>query len=100
MPRGVTHEDFENSTRYLREVIHPKNYFPDELDKLNQILSANRLTLLELFENINANCSDLLLTCQFEGKTLPCAKLFEPIVTFYSMCCAFNYNNPREDSQR
>ncbi|XP_011351851.2 sodium channel protein Nach [Ooceraea biroi] len=93
MPRGLTRADFENSSRYLREAIYPKNYFPDELDKLHQILSANRLTLLELFENVSANCSDFLLMCQLEGKTVPCSTLFEPVVTPNGICCAFNYEN-------
>lgn len=94
MPRGLTRADFQNSIKYLREAIYPKNYFPDELDKLQQILSINRISLLELFENINTNCSDFLLMCQLEGLIMPCSELVEPVITPYGICCGFNYEYP------
>ncbi|XP_067215547.1 sodium channel protein Nach-like [Linepithema humile] len=93
MPRGLTRADFEESIKYLREAVYSTNSFPDEIDKLQQILSANQLSLVDLFENINANCSDFLLMCQFEGKTVNCSELIEPVLTPYGICCAFNYEN-------
>lgn len=100
MPRGLTRANFENSIRYLHETIYPKNHFPDELDQLQQILSANQLSLLELLENVSPNCSDFLLMCQLEGQTVPCSRLIEPVVTPYGICCTFNYEYPRGDLQR
>ncbi|XP_014470576.1 PREDICTED: sodium channel protein Nach-like [Dinoponera quadriceps] len=99
MPHGLTRFDFERSLRYLREAIYPKNYFPDQLDQLQHILSANRLSLLDLFGNVNPNCSDFLLLCQLEGQTVPCSRLIEPVVTYYGICCAFNYEFSRGNLQ-
>ncbi|KAG7199047.1 hypothetical protein KM043_017952 [Ampulex compressa] len=100
MPRGLTRGDFENSINYLRESVYPKNHHPDELDKLQQILSANRLSLLELFENISPNCSDQLVMCRVEKRIVPCEAVAHTIVTPYGMCCSFNYENPRESLRR
>ncbi|XP_066596816.1 sodium channel protein Nach-like [Prorops nasuta] len=94
IPRGLTREDFEIALRYLREVIYPTNHFQEELDKLQQILTANRISLLELLDSVSLNCSDFVVMCRFEGKAMPCSMLLEPIVTQYGICCAFNYVNP------
>ncbi|KAK2582759.1 hypothetical protein KPH14_005026 [Odynerus spinipes] len=100
IPRGLTRDDFEHTIRYLREAIYPKNHYPEELDKLQHILTANRLSLSELFDNISPNCTDMVIMCQLNGKTKPCEKIVNPVITPYGVCCAFNYEDPQENLRR
>ncbi|XP_043493556.1 sodium channel protein Nach-like [Polistes fuscatus] len=100
IPRGLTRDDFEHSVRYLREAIYPKNHYPEELDKLQQILTANQLSLSELFENISPNCTDFVMMCRLNGIFMPCDKMLNRIITRYGVCCAFNYEDPRKNIER
>nr|XP_050857735.1 sodium channel protein Nach-like [Vespula vulgaris] len=100
IPRGLTRKDFEHTVRYLREAIYPKNHYPEELDKLQQILTANRLSLPELFENISPNCTDFVIMCRLNEKIIPCDKMLNRVTTRYGLCCAFNYEDPYENLRR
>lgn len=82
------------------EAIYPKNHYPEELDKLQQILTANRLSLSDLFNSISPNCTDLLIMCRLNGKIKPCETMVHPILTPYGVCCAFNYEDPQENLRR
>lgn len=90
LPRGLTIDDFEQGLRYLREIVYPSNHFSDELEKLQRILNANRMSLPQLLEQVSPNCTDLLITCMYEGRNESCDKLFVPILTSYGICCSFN----------
>ncbi|XP_016838599.1 sodium channel protein Nach-like isoform X2 [Nasonia vitripennis] len=90
LPRGLTIDDFEQGLRYLREIVYPSNQYSDELEKLQRILNANRMSLPQLLEQISPNCTDLLVTCMYEGRNESCDELFVPILTTYGICCSFN----------
>ena len=36
------------------------------------------------------SCDDMLLDCQFQGKSIPCMDLFEVVPTDEGLCCGFN----------
>ena len=41
----------------------------------------------------------LIKSCQFEGNSLDCSKIFQKVPTDMGMCCAFNSQNARKDSK-
>lgn len=90
MPSGLTLADLELGLRYLPEIIYPSGRFVEELDKLQRILTANHMSLVQLLAHISPTCADLLVTCMYEGRGEACDRLFVPTLTAYGICCSFN----------
>ncbi|XP_015595153.1 sodium channel protein Nach [Cephus cinctus] len=90
-PYGMNESTFINSVEYIREALYPSHRFGEETGKLQSVLAANVMTVRQLFEKVSPNCSDYMLTCRFENKITPCETLIKMTLTYYGICCSFNY---------
>lgn len=62
------------------------------IDMLEEILTLNKLSILDFINNLSWDCEDLMLRCRFMGKIEPCKHLFRSSQTYRGHCCSFNLN--------
>ncbi|CAB3246179.1 unnamed protein product [Arctia plantaginis] len=61
-----------------------------DLMQLQNVLELNRFTIPEVMAKTSQSCERFLKRCVFENKLYDCKELFQPIITSYGYCCAFN----------
>lgn len=65
-------------------------YNPEDLEILQEVFVLNRYSSETAMEMIKIPCPELLYKCRWEGKTVPCMRIFQKSITYEGYCCSFN----------
>ncbi|XP_034232250.1 sodium channel protein Nach-like [Thrips palmi] len=99
LPDGVTEEDALQDMAKLVEIILPRAVNTSNLERLQAILDANKMSVDQVMWMVSPSCDELLVKCRWKRKLCSrCSDLFRKVRTSYGYCCSFNYLDREQDT--
>lgn len=89
LPPNITRDQVFKFLGHSAGFIDNVNFQLDELQRMDEVLAINNMTVNGIAEYLHQPCSELLVRCRWEYEMVPCMEIFEATMSYHGGCCTF-----------